>query len=431
MKIGIDVSSLQGPHRMRGIGYTTSNFLSSIPSDSQHTYILYAHPRDDDSEEYIRNLLTLPKNRFHIRHFYPADTSHESAGQLRFALKVLKKLRVLISFRIGSGQYGKVDDLDAFIQFDQSQPLAKLTGGARNFVVAYDLIPYVLETDYLWGYRVSRQNGRTKRSALKSAFNRFMYIQKIKASSKHADTILAISNATANDFIKYANVPKDKLKLILLGVNRPSKNTKKPEHLIRYRSTSWGYLPERTQLQTNRFLLFVGGADNRRKLTDLIAAFNQLKATGSDIQLVLSGDTMTGPLTIPSVDVQNAFKDTPYMDDIYFLGFTDDDTRNWLYRNALAFVFPSVYEGFGLPVLEAMELETPVICYESTAVKEVAGTVPIYANDTYSLVNAVAFVENMSKDERDQRKKLGSRHVATYSWNKTASEIISYVESSK
>jgi glycosyltransferase involved in cell wall biosynthesis len=197
----------------------------------------------------------------------------------------------------------------------------------------------------------------------------------------------------------------------------------------RYISTSWGYIQRATSLADKNFILFVGGADNRRKLADLVATFNQLKARGSDLCLVLSGDTMRGPNAIPSPDVQNALGSSPFLDDIYFMGFTDDATRNWLYKHAKAFVFPSTYEGFGLPVLEAMEFETPVICYDNLAVREVGGALPLYATDVLTLTQAVERVLSMSKDDLQSLKKRGRQHSRTFSWKATATAILAAVKS--
>src|SRR5690606_28011392 len=114
--------------------------------------------------------------------------------------------------------------------------------------------------------------------------------------------------------------------------------------------------------------------------------------------------------------------------DIYFVGFTDDATRNWLYKNALAFVFPSVYEGFGLPVLEAMSLKTPVICYKNRAVQEVAGTFPLYADDVWSLVDKIREVETLSgKDSFKGLLEKGAKHATQYGWDKTAIQVIDIV----
>jgi glycosyltransferase involved in cell wall biosynthesis len=412
---------------MRGIGYTTANFLRSIPKGSSDHFVLFVHARDDDSLDFIKGLLAIPEAKFEFRSFAPSLTEEPTNGQLGFVVKAMQKLSYLGSYRLGSAQFGDVHDIDRFIQFDQNQPMPQLPRKSKNFLIAYDLIPYVLETDYLWGYHTSRQHGRTRRSALKSAFNRSIYIKKVAFNTRFADKVIAISQTTKRDLIKYAKTPAKKISVTLLGVNRAEKTSDNPATITRYVESSWGYLPESSSLDKKKFLLFVGGADNRRRLTDLVAAFNQLKAKGSDIKLVLSGDTMKSPLAIPSQKVQKALLSSPYKNDIYFLGFTDDDTKNWLYKNTSAFVFPSIYEGFGLPILEAMELEAPVICYDTPAVREVGGEIPFYATDVMSLVESIEHVEALSTAERDKLKKRGTKHSEQFSWDSTTKEILATV----
>lgn len=372
-------------------------------------------------------LLSIPQNHYEIRYFAPHIKDQPTAGQLKFIGKIGKKLGHLLAYRFGSKQYGVTDDLDAFIQTDQGQPLPRMRNG-KKLLIAYDLIPYVLTKDYLWDYRTSRQHGRTRRSALKSAFNRSMYLRRSAYNARCADIVLAISQATKNDFMRYAHTPANKIHLVHLGVNRAKPSTAKPPAMQRYISTSWGYIQQPTNLTNKNFILFVGGADNRRKLDDLVAAFNQLKAQGSDVCLVLSGDTMRGPKAIPSPEVQNALLSSPYLDDIYFMGFTDDTTRDWLFKNTKAFVFPSIYEGFGLPILEAMELEAPVISYDNLAVREVGGTLPFYASDSLTLTRAITQVLHLSAKELQDIKKKGREHSRSFSWESTAKAIIDCIE---
>lgn len=426
MKIGIDVSSLQGPHRMRGIGYTTINILRTLPANTTDHFVFYVHSKDKESLEFIKELLTIPTGHYSFRSFSELSSSPVGTSKLRFIASAFLKIRGLYAFRNGSTHYGKVDDLDAFLQLDQGQTLARLTGSAKNYLIGYDLIPYVLETDYLWSFTTARQHGRSRKSALKSAFNRYVYIKKVALNTKCADIVFTISDVTKHDFMKFADAPEHKLKTIHLGVTQPDNSMPStPPAMTRYMKTSWGYLPTtKTQIEPGKFLLFVGGADSRRKLIDLVAAFNQLKAQGSDLKLVLSGDIMKGPLSIPYPHVQKALQSSAYLDDIYFLGFTADTTRNWLYKNAVAYVFPSVYEGFGLPVLEVLQLEAPVISYRSLAVREVAGDAPIYADDVLSLVKAVRLALSASKEDIEKRKKYGLEYAQRFSWDTTTGTIL-------
>ena len=429
MKIGIDISSLQGAHRMRGIGYTTINFLENIPETNKDEYIFFLDNNAPLGGDEVMKSLNLQIKNYGLQYFTGKATKKHLPWKFRCITKLLAKLSDVSVYRRGDKRYGNLSELDAFIQFDQSKPLPAGARNVKKYFVGYDLIPYILEKDYLISYRTARQKGLIKRAALKSAVNRYAYLKKLKLNCKRADYIIAISETTKQDYIKYCGVPGSKISVVTLGVSDMTTSVEKSTGIInRYRKTSWGYIPRPTSLKHKNFLLFVGGADDRRRLHDLIAAFNHLKAQGSDITLVLSGDTMKGPLDIPTSNIQKALLSTSYLDDIYFVGFTDNATRNWLYKHATAFVFPSVYEGFGLPVLEAMSLGTPTICYRNRAVEEVASTIPFYAHDVLSLVDTIRNVQALSgSNTLKARLSNGIEHTTEYTWQKTAKKVVHLV----
>lgn len=422
MKIGIDVSSLQGPHRMRGIGYTAANFLRNIPGLSEHHYVLYAEQKDDTDLSTIIDLLNIDPSKYTVKTF---ENSKAKTTKSNHFIKALNKLRSLLIYESGDSKYKDTDSLDAFLQLDQSMPMPKVSRKTKVCFIAYDLIPYIFEADYLPNYATCRQRGRSRKSALKSALNRYAYIAKVRANVRKADKIIAISETTRADYIRYANAHPEKIEVISLGISSSDNNQLGDTvSLHRYHDTSWGYLPAPTTLGSEKFLLFVGGADERRRLHDLVGAFNHLKAQGQDIKLVLSGDIMKGPAHIPSYVIQKSLKDSSYLDDIYFVGFTDDATRNWLYKNALAFVFPSVYEGFGLPVLEAMSYGTPVICYDTPAVREVAQDAPIYAQGIHGIMQSINHLLSANAKQHDLIRQRGLKQAQKYSWKKTAKQIV-------
>src|SRR5215216_1371182 len=162
MKIGIDISSLQGAHRMRGIGYTTVNFLENIPQTNNDEYIFFL----DDSapltgDEVIQSLNLKIKN-YGLQYFTGKPAKKHLPWKFRYITKLLAKLGDISVYRRGDKSYGDLSELDAFIQFDQSKPLPAGPKNVKKYFVGYDLIPYILEKDYLIGYRTARQKGLIK-----------------------------------------------------------------------------------------------------------------------------------------------------------------------------------------------------------------------------------------------------------------------------
>jgi glycosyltransferase involved in cell wall biosynthesis len=409
---------------MRGIGYTTTNFLENLPSTDKDEYVFFLDDsaKMSDDEVFEQLDIQIPYN---TRHFNGSVTKKLLPWKFRYLSKLVYKFSSMTIYRIGDRRYD-VSNLDAFIQFDQSKPLPAGPKRMKKYFIAYDLIPYILKKDYLVDYHTARQKGLNKRASLRSAIDRYVYLKKVKLNCKKADGIIAISETTKQDYMRYCGVSASKISIVTLGVSDMLASASHATGVVdRYQKTSWGYIPHHTSLTGKDFLLFVGGADDRRRLHDLVAAFNHLKAQGSDLKLVLSGDIMKGPLEIPTVNIQKALLGSSYLDDIYFVGFADNATRNWLYQHAVAFVFPSVYEGFGLPVLEAMSLKTPVICYKNQAVQEVASNTPFYAHDTLSLIDRIREVQSLAKSDKLQTLLAkGASRANKFTWQQTAQGVV-------
>jgi glycosyltransferase involved in cell wall biosynthesis len=294
-------------------------------------------------------------------------------------------------------------------------------------LIAYDIIPYSVEWDYLWTYQTARSvYGFSRKAAFRCHVRRGLYLFKLKLNVRRANSVLAISNQTAQEFRDKLHVPAKKLIVTPLGVNLPSTNAK-PESvkLHQYVKTSWGYrLRDLDFDPAVPFILFVGGADKRRKLEDLVAAFNGLRAEGHNFKLILAGDSMQGPDNIATEEIQYALKTSSYLEDIIFMGFVDDKTRDWLYKTARAFIFPSRYEGFGLPVLEAMAYQCPVISYPNKATKEVAGDQIEYVNNIEELKAAILQLLRADDQQIKDIRVKNLNHAKKYSWNKTAQDIV-------
>ena len=155
-----------------------------------------------------------------------------------------------------------------------------------------------------------------------------------------------------------------------------------------------------------RFLLYVGAGDRRKNLVRLVEAYGRLRARGStDATLVLCGPK---PPRNRSPGV-------------HWLGRVSDDDLKALYRAAVALVHPSLLEGFGLPVLEAMASGTPVICSNATSLPEVAGEAALYF-DPMDVDGLATAMERCLQDRglRDSLRERGLLQARKFSWEETA-----------
>lgn len=167
-------------------------------------------------------------------------------------------------------------------------------------------------------------------------------------------------------------------------------------------------------LVPGEFLLFVGSTNPRKNVSTLLSAYGRYRdAAAEPLPLALAG---------PDRDVFAA-GDLPAVEGVQPLGFVSDEALSWLYRNAALFAFPSLYEGFGMPVLEAMSVGTPVVTADRGAMAEVAGEAALRVDPRRPDTLAAAFAAVLGDEER--RADLAARgreRAAEFTWERAASE---------
>jgi len=227
-------------------------------------------------------------------------------------------------------------------------------------------------------------------------------------SVKKADKIIAISDSTKKQIVEIFGVPEEKVKTIYLGVSEKYKvieDKKVIESLL-----------EKYQIK-KPFILFVGNMDPRKNLKRLISAFRKLKVNKSNLQLVIIG--RKGEL------FQQDILEEVKRGDIVLTGYLDEDAVICLYNAASVFVFPSLYEGFGLPILEAMACGCPVVTSKVYSMPEVAGNAAILINP--EKVDEISEAVLNIMDDNKLRENLiakGFERAKKFNWEKTALETM-------
>ena len=175
--------------------------------------------------------------------------------------------------------------------------------------------------------------------------------------------------------------------------------------------------PKKVKLPFKKYILYVGQQSDYKNIKRLGDAHQLLKSKYPDLGLVLAGKKNTSALANEKYFATQQYKD------IYFTDFIPDAELSWLYSNAEAYVFPSLMEGFGLPGLEAMGHNTPVVSSDATCLPEVYGKAAHYFSptDTSDIARAIDdVISNPSLQEK--LIKLGQKQLKKYSWNKMAKE---------
>jgi glycosyltransferase involved in cell wall biosynthesis len=171
-----------------------------------------------------------------------------------------------------------------------------------------------------------------------------------------------------------------------------------------------------------RYILFVGTLEPRKNVQTLLQAFAQIIAETpqDDLMLVIAGGKGWG-----GEDYMSTVDTLKLHDHVRFAGFVEDDHLPALYRSALLFVYPSLYEGFGLPVLEAMACGTPVITSNRASLPEVAGDAALLVDPTRPEALAAAMTSIMNDGKlRQALRAKGLARARTFTWDAVAQQTV-------
>jgi glycosyltransferase involved in cell wall biosynthesis len=233
--------------------------------------------------------------------------------------------------------------------------------------------------------------------------------------AQRQDEIIAISQNTARDIESFFKVERAHISVIYNGVEH---NRFFPGS----REQAQAEMAQRYKLQAP-FFLYVSRLEHPAKNhVRLISAFNQFKSTtASDWQLVLGGSDWHGADVI-----RTAVRQSPFERDIRLLGFVPDVDLPNLYRAADVFVYPSLYEGFGMPPVEAMACGCPVICSDRGSLAEVVGDAAAIVNpeDVDSMADQMLLLA-ANGDVREQLRAAGLTQSRRFDWNRTATDTLS------
>ncbi|MEG3438624.1 glycosyltransferase family 1 protein [Pannus brasiliensis CCIBt3594] len=232
------------------------------------------------------------------------------------------------------------------------------------------------------------------------------YTERIQRCLKWTDLIIANSESTKRDIIEYFGVKEESIHVTYLA----SRYSSLPD------SIASPVLPFDTP-----YILFVSTLEPRKNLVNLIEAFDYLKNEYKlDHRLLLIGKK--GWQYEP---VFEKIDRSPFRDSIHHLDYIQDELIPYYYQKADVFVYPSFYEGFGLPVLEAMTLGCPVVTSRTSSLPEVAGDAAIFVNPRDSLDIAGGIWKVISDPEnRQDLIAKGKQQAREFSWEKTARETL-------
>lgn len=240
-----------------------------------------------------------------------------------------------------------------------------------------------------------------------------------KSLLRKANLIISDSLSSKKDIIKYAGIPEDKIKVVYLAAG---------ESFKKLEIGNWRLETKRKYNLPDRFLLYVGDVTWNKNLPRLVEA-----AKKSKIPLVMVGKALISedfdkknPWNQDLVTVQNSVKEDK---NIILPGFVETTDLVQIYNLATFLIMPSLYEGFGLPILEAMACGCPVITTKEGSILEVAGGAAFYT-DAYDSDKIAKDITEVFEDEklRKELSQKGLLQAKKFSWKKTAEDTIKVYE---
>lgn len=369
MKIGLDYISTFG--RGGNATYTKELIKGLANIDKENNYYLYT---------YLHKLLPFYKNEI-----ISQKNFHYQAGYFCWPYKFLKKNISIFSQKLLFNR-SKKDKIDLFhltnpLRFNQS---------LENFVVTIHDLCYLKEPNF------------TKKHSI--IFNLQNILSKCQA-------VISVSQSTKKDILNNFDFPAEKIFVIYEGVSKIFKH-----------QPNKSYLSKKFNLN-KEYILYIGEIQPRKNLVRLFQAYSRLSLSlRKRYQLVIVGKSRN---KIVMEETMNQIKKLKIMNQVKFLGYVDINDLPYLYSSAKVFVFPSLYEGFGLPVLESLACGTPVITSNVSSLPEVLGQGGLLINP-YRVEEIKLAIERIltETDLRDNLAKKGIEHSRHFNWQNTAKQTL-------
>ncbi len=231
-------------------------------------------------------------------------------------------------------------------------------------------------------------------------------------NARASSRVIAVSQLTADDLVRQYGVPPEKIAVIPEGCG-PEYRPQSADAIAGVRSR-YGL--------AGRYVLVVGTIQPRKNIGRLVEAFGRLRQAAGDVTLVLAGKPGWGAAPI--------LRRIAAASSVRILGYVPDRDLPALLGGAEALAFPSLYEGFGLPALEAMAVGTPVVCADNSSLPEVVGDAGLLVKPTD--VDAIATALGLLLEDaplRDELRRRGLERASAFTWTRCAAATLDLLES--
>ena len=349
--------------KLDGIGYFTVNAIAHLIKD---------HPEV--------HFQILCDKKFTETYFdFPNVTKHKLFPALRHPVLYVFYMEVVLPFFLRKHKPDVMVSADGYLS---------LSSACKQIPVIYDI-----------NFEHKPQDVKLK--------NRIYFKFFFKRFARKAKRIATISEYSKKDIADYYKLDPSTIDNVSCGINSDFLPLEEKEIMAVKNKWSGG----------KPYFFFVGSMHPRKNIKRLIDGFNLYKQnTGADFKLILAGSILWS-----KTEIEDSYTKSPYKDDIIFTGrLTDEDLQRML-GAAYALSFVPIFEGFGLPIVEAMQSGVPVICSNVTSMPEVAGDAA-WMVDPFSIEDIAGGMEKLSTDNELRKQLIAKGHIQKkkFSWEQTA-----------
>ena len=368
MKIAIDARGINW-YRGTGIGTYTENLLKCLLQlDERNQYNIYwsGENYDEFRKQNSKVIMASKKHHKFFEQYYIPTNLEADKADV---------------YHVPQNGIGLLEDIPS-----------------KKIVTIHDLIPYIMPETVGKGYMLK-------------------FLNDVPRIIQNADAILTVSEWSKKDILKFFPIEESKIHVTPLAAD------------IKYRPLDKERCKSFSSLNYNikkPFILYIGGFSPRKNVKALIFAFSKIyKSLPKQYNLVVVGANKDER---DYLDVLS--KDLELSSSIIFTGFVPEEHLPMLYNACDVFAYPSLYEGFGLPPLEAMSCGTPVITSNITSIPEVVGNAGMLINP-YDAASLSSSLEELLNDEslRDIYSKKGIERSKQFNWMKTSKKTLEVYES--
>lgn len=371
------------PRWVRGIAQYTINLISSLCTRSENEYYIsfFDYNKERGNRKY---LLENIGNSIRTDNILECNSLHY--GKIIDDLKI--QSYAIFKKNTYDSYFKQKFDIYHFPMSVMFSPIYE-----KNVVVTvHDIMPIMPKYEKYWPVK-TREVFRGALEFIKKQKNIF---------------VVADSWSTKNDLINIANIEDNRIDVVHLAIDENEVYYERDNNAL-----------ERIGIYAP-YLLYIGAIDYRKGIIDILTAYQIIREEGIYVKLVLTGNI---EISFKKV-FEEALEKNKYKKDILLTGYVSSENKRKLLSGAEIFLFPSEYEGFGLPVLEAMTCAAPVITTKISSIPEVAGDAVVYieSGNIEELVSAIKDLV-FNNEKKEYYRELGLAQSKNFSWSKIAENM--------